>query len=368
VIVTAIIFSVVPMIKIYTAFLLFCALGIVTIIAFIKNSKNKYNYIMVLLLAGIIGGVMYAPINLGVGKLIFAPFLFYSHFLESYSPMNNSDWWMRMLVYFEHKNYLRIIENYIILLALFFIPSLSLRVFGLVQIRRIFNKDFYSLQNTFFISAVVLGVFIPSFFIQNIAVFVIVQFLWITYFILLIPAAFGISSLYAITPRFGKIIVLLVMIIISLPDLFSLVTVYARKPLIISSSEVAIANLIKDTVPQKSTLLVLNTHKLGERFETSYTIPIVSALSRHDVYYEPEVLEFSGLDMEVIKRKELISTVDQILSNCSDSKNTNDKIISLLKIAKSNYIVTLDNKPCFQSLPSFILLSQKGEAALYKLR
>lgn len=366
--VTAIMLSIIPMIKIYTAFLLFIALAVVTCISVIKNKKEKWLYVTVMILAGMIGGAIYAPINLGVGKLIFAPFLFYSHFMESFAPLNHSDWWLRMLVYFEHKNYIRIVQNYALLLLLFFIPSLSLRLFSIFSIKKVLNKNFYSLPNIFWISAIVLGILIPSFFIQNIAVFVVVQFLWITYFLLLIPAAYGLTSVYTFLPKIGKIILVTSVILISLPDLVSLISLYSREPVIIPSSTVAIAKEIKLIVPQVSTVLVLNAHKEGNSIQLDYSVPLVSAISQHDVYYEPEVLEFTGLDNEVKARTDLAATIDETLSKCPHLMSTNDFLVSKLKLANISYIVTLKNKPCLTLLPSFTLLSQKGDAALYKLR
>lgn len=368
VIITAVMLSVIPMIKIYTAFLLFAALGVVTLSLFLLKRKEKWKYASLIILAGVLGGIIYAPINLGVGKLVFTPFLLYTHFLESYAPLNHSDWFGRMLVYFEHKNYLRIIQNYLKVLALFFIPSLSLRLFGLFSLRNMFKKAFYTPQHVFILTAITCGIVIPSFFIQNIAVFVIIQFLWITYFLLLIPAAYGLATVYQHLPKIGKGLLVIIVIGLSLPDLFTLLMLYSSHPTIIPQSIVALSKEIGKTVPQSEGILVVNTRREDTLMQTNSLIPIVSAISEHDVYYEPEVLEFSGLDHEVTKRRDLISEVDQVLSQCGDKVTADTKLRSLLGEAKSSYLMTFDEKSCLSTLPSFTLVSEKGEAALYKVR
>lgn len=356
--------SVLPMIKIYTAFLFFAALGFVCLTAFVTKKKERWLLSTIFIGAGIVGGLVYAPINLGVGKLIFTPFLLYTHFLESYAPLNHSDWWMKMLVYFEHKNYLRIIQNYLIVLALFFIPSLSLRLFGVSSIKQLMKRSFYTLPNIFLLSAGIVEILLPSFFIQNIAVFVIIQFLWITYFLLLIPAAYGLSSVYTVLPKWAKVVFIICVVLISIPDTRTLLQQYSKNPTIISSSTVSIAKDVRTMIPQKSGVIVLNTELTGQRVGSMYSVPIFSALSGHSVYYEPEVLEFSGLESEVKKRTELIAALQTAITQCSDT----ERITALMKEAKSSYLVALKKNDCLVTLPTLALLSQKGEAALYKLR
>lgn len=367
VVILAVLMGVIPMIKIYTAFLLFLALGCVTLYALILQKKERFLYLSLCLSTVGIAGAFYLPINFGIGKLVFSPFLLYTHFIESYSLANNSDYFGRMLVYFEHKNYLRILQKYIFILALFFIPSLSLRLFSLVHLPKLLRKSFYSMERLFWITAIGFGFLIPSLFIQNIAVFVVIQFLWIAYILLLIPTSYGLATLFTRSSLPLKGFLLAFIVLISLPDTVTLMTSYSKHPVKISRSLVAIADEIRKSVPQAEGLVVLNHYKKEGKVVSDYAVPIVSALSHHDVYYEPEVLEFAGLDHEITRRKNMVVELYEAIHRCGNDDDR-QAILDLLHRMKSTYILTENDKACLTTLPQIVLVSQKGEAALYKIR
>lgn len=359
------ILGILPMIKIYTAFLAFTAVGVLFLLEVIR--KRDFYYLKLLLPAGLIAAISYFPINYGSGKLIFAPNLIYRHYLESISANNNLTWYLRLLVFEEHNNYPKIIfYKFILVLPLFYLPSLGLRLVNAIYVKTLFTKSFYSERNIFLMVIVISGFIIPSLFIQSIAVFVVIQFLWIVFFVLLIPTAYSLANLLGVVTRLKSVVFIVIIILLSLPENYMLFKLYSSSPTQIDLKLVEIAKKISE-IPNNQGVMVLNTQKTELGYQSDYKIPIISALSSRSVYFEPEIMEFSGVQDIIDVRKKEIGDLNEVLISCSDP----DAILVELKKkaieTKSPYILDLKKTQCFDKLKNIELIYKNSNYSLYKI-
>lgn len=355
------IFAVMPMVKIYTAILVFSGLGVISLVALLKDRNPGFLYI--LLTSAFLAGVLYLPINFGAGSLLFAPLLLYKHYMESGAVIPSYQWILKYQVYFEHGNFIRILQLYVIAILLFFIPSLGIRLVGIFSIKKVFTKKFYTFQHIFLLTAVTVGILIPSFFIQSVAVFVVVQFFWIVYILLLIPTAFTIAKMI------GKVTVLkagvtaIVLIGLFLPETVALLNTYSSpNPMMIN------ANLVQaiQAIPSKTndaSILVLNEAFMNKDISGVNAVPIVSALSGKSAYYEPEVLEFLNGDLLTKNRKKTLQTIIHTLTECGDEEGTNQ----LLQRTNVSYILTYQPYSCLNTLSSVRKIHTSGIYSLYEV-
>ncbi len=361
----ALILGVLPMIKIYTAFLAFSAVGVLFLFEVIR--KRDFYYLKLLLPAGLTAAISYFPTNFGSGGLIFAPNLLYRHYLESIASANTLTWYNRLLVFEQHNNYIKIIwYKFIVVLSLFYIPSLGLRAINVLYIKKLFRKNFYKENNIFWITAIAIGFIIPSFFIQSVAVFVVLQFLWIVYFILLIPTAYSLTKLLGNITRLKAFILISILVLLSLPENYTLFKIYSRSPVKIDVEALRAASKVSE-IPSSQGVIVLNTNKNGSRYESAYTVPIFSALSSRSVYYEPEVMEFSNVGEVAEGRKREIGSLSNVLSICTDPVGISNNLIELSKKAGSSYILDLKKTGCFDKLKNVSLIYSSSSYFLYKI-
>lgn len=352
--------AVLPMIKIYMAVLAFVALAVVA--CFALFGKREYFYGKILLLSGFFAAILYLPINFGAGSLVFAPLLLYRHYMESGSVIPEYQWILKLQTFEAHQNYLRIALLYILALFFFFVPSLGIRLISIFSIKNLFRKDFYILQNIFLFTVVVVGIVIPSLFIQSVAVFVVVQFLWIIYILLLIPTAFTLQHIIRV-PTITKIFVLSIVLIgLSVIDMRSLFILYTTKPVVISKDLMNILTKVRNTVPEDQNLLVLPT-VLGQPPMLGFHLaPVVSGLSGRDVYYEPEVLEFLKVDEEV-RRKKFVAKQISLLQNCQKPQD----FLSGIQNTKVRYVVTFQPYSCLNTINTVRKIHTSGMYSLYEV-
>lgn len=357
ILVTALILGILPMIKIYTGFLAFSGVGALLLIDLLRN-KSVY-FLKALVLGVIIAAVSYVPTNLGSGGLIFSPNLIYRHYLESISGENNLTWYGKLLVYEAHRNYIKIIlYKFILLLPLFYLPSLGLRALNLLFVKKIFNKSLYSERNIFLGVIVLLGFLIPSFFIQSIAVFVIIQFLWITFFVLLIPTAYSLSRFFDAKNKFKTGILIVIIVLFSLPENLLLLKLYSTDPLRIDQNSWTAMENISSKLPSNESLILLGNNN---------TVPLFSALISRPVYYEPELMEFSDTSGIVNERKENLLTLESGLTSCNDPSGVSAQIKSISQESSSHYMLDLKKSSCFDKLKSVKLIYQNSDFYLYRL-
>lgn len=358
--------GVMPNIKIYTAVIIFSALFFVSFTAIIKN--KDYKFLLTTIIASVIAAFVYLPLNYGAGQLIFAPFLLYRHFMESSSMFASMQWGLQYQIFEAHNNYVRIALLYGIAMLLFFIPSLGFRLINIVYISKLFQKQFYILPHIFWLIAIAVAFIIPTLFIQSTAVFVIVQFLWFGYVLLLLPTAVSLGKLLKNAPLFVMVLFSCILVLLSFPDTFNTIKIYTRDPYIVNTKMVKIAKYIENNVSLTSGLLVLNRQESSTGFKDMYTMPLFSGLTNHPVYYEPEVLEFKGVEEIVRNRRETIDTIQEITyTTCETSVVGKQQVRDIMAKTKNQYIVSLQKNECLDKLQIFKKIAEEGEIALYKL-
>ncbi len=363
-ILSAIIISVLPMIKIYTGFLAFLSIGIIFIINFLRS--RSLHLLPVILVGGIVFAATYLPINFGSGKLIFAPNLLYRHYLESISAIYGLDWYQRLLVFEAHNNYIKIIfYKFILILPLFYLPSLGLRLINFIHLKKLLDKSLYTEKNMFWGFLILLSFLIPSFFIQSTAVFVVLQFLWIGYFILLIPTAYSLARILGNINNLKLGIIILGIVVLSLPDNLRLLNLYSNNPYKVDLDLVDVSKELAK-IPKDQSILLLNVEKTGDVYQAPYLAPIISGLSEHSVYFEPELMEFGGIDEEIKTRKKNAGDINELLIKCQDGGDLEADLGRRLKEINSSYILDLKKTPCFDKLENIELIYKNSNYALYK--
>lgn len=348
--------GIMPQVKIYTAILSYFSLGLVAIINLIRE-KDRYLF-PILIIGGAISAAVYLPINLGAGGLIFAPLLFYSHFMETSTIFSGYAWPFKLQVYDLHHNYLRIVQLYLTSGFLLFAPTLGLRIINFVFVKNLFKKIFYSSSNIFWGTIVVLGFLIPTFFIQSVAVFNIIQFTWISYIVLLIPTAFSIEKIFGKLNPTRALILTLTLVGLSFPALYNVFDSYSTNPKTVDLSLVNAAAEINQIVGSKQNILLLYGNKEG--------VPLISALTSRSVYLEPQGLDFAGVSDEIKKREEKLTSIEQELSNCSDSASIADNLSSFMKENNISYIFPLEDNKCLKTVKNLSLNKLNGGYVLYK--
>jgi hypothetical protein len=361
-----IILAVLPMIKIYTALLAFLGVGVIALVAILH--VRDFRHVRILVISGLLAAVLYLPVNLGAGALLFTPFLLYKHFMESGTAIPEYQWILKYQVYEEHRNYLRIVQLYLIALFVFFIPSLGIRLVSIFSIRGLLKKKFYSMQNIFLLTVIAAGFIIPSLFIQSIAVFVVVQFMWIIYILLLIPTSFTIGKLLGKVTLPKVIITSVFLLVVCMPGTVSLLKIYSAEPMIISRDLVSTLTFIRSNIPQDKSIFVLNEAWKKKYNSGINAVPIVSALSAHSVYYEPEVLEFLHLDEEVSDRKQEVEKLAAILTTCTDKSEASRKIRAAMLKANTDYLLILKPDSCLNTISGVRKIRTSGVISLYEVK
>ncbi len=361
---SAIVISVLPMIKIYTGFLAFLSLGIIFLINLIK--KRDLQYLPVIIIGGTIMAITYLPINFGSGRLIFAPNLLYRHYLESIAAIYQLDWYQRLQVFEAHDNYIKIIfYKFVLILPLFYLPSLGLRLINFIHLKKLLDKNLYTENNMFWGFLILFSFLIPSFFIQSTAVFVVLQFLWIGYFILLIPTAYSLVGVLGKINNIKLAVILLGIVLLSLPDNLRLLGLYSNNPYKIDLDLVEVSKELSK-IPKDQSVLLLNVEKNGDIYQAPYLAPIISGLSEHSVYFEPELMEFGGIDDEIKTRKKNVGDINDLLVRCQDGGDLEADLNKRLEQINTSYILDLKKTPCFDKLENIELIYQKSNYSLYK--
>ncbi len=354
----ALILGLLPQIKIYVALLTFISLGVISLLSLAK--KKDTHYLRVLILASIIAAIVFLPFNLGSGGLVLAPLLLYRHFMESLSY----DWGLRLQIFESHSNYPQIGLLYIKAALIFFLPTLGIRLFSLLELRNMFNRAFYTNNNIFWLVFGIAGVFLASLFIQSVDVFNIVQFLWPIYILLLVPTAVAIERLTALLfkeNKWAKAVVFLGVILIALPSNIKLIDNYLNNPYSINKEKIEAAAFIKKNIPQNEGIMVINREDKQEL----YDLPEIAALSEHPIFYESTITSFKESEDVKNQRRDLISRVQFQIKNCVG--DVDNDLLREMKKSSNHYILVTKEYPCLDSLPSLQKSAEFGESSIYKL-
>ena len=359
--------GILPQLKVHAGILSYIAvvgIGIVGIL------KKKYDYLYIILGAGLVSAVVYLPLNMGAGSLIFAPFLVVSHFFESQRLFAPFQWALKMQVYQMHHNIPRIVYLYSIALAAFLIPPLGIRLVMLTQIKTLFLKKFYTSKNLFWFIYCGVGFILPLFFIQSVGAFNIIQLYWIIWITFLIPTAFSIQRLVGVPSKIKVDIVFTILILLSLPTLIlpsvrSLI--HERKPdLIVSADAIETGRFLKNSVPREDAIIVLNRSFSNGGFSNAYQIPMFAVLAQRPMFYEPQITDFTFASSTLEGRRAIVDKISLVLAGCSTG--TNDEMVSIMKALKARYVLAMQDNSCLSSLPGFTRVFERGNYQLYHLQ
>jgi hypothetical protein len=353
-----ILLGILPEVKVYAAVLDYIALFVVAIIAFIRR-KDTF-YLKVIALAGVVSALVYAPFNLGAGGLAFAPLTLYRHTIESFS----SRWGLEMQVYTSTGNVVKIAIFYLIAVLVYFLPTLGIRLFSLISIvkvsRKVMDNDRY-----LFLGALVISSFIlTTFFVQTVDPLNIVQFLWVSYIVLLIPTALSLNS---ITHRFfkdklyAKFILFAFLLLISLPHMADIWNSYTKSVYYIESDRINMSSYINTHIPQDKGITVLNV----DNGRDLYSLPEIAALSQHPTFYEATITNFVASQAISNKRKQEVDNINSVLKSCTGP--VGDILSKSMGQNHNDYILALTDYPCLNNLNGFSLVTRNGNTSLFKL-
>ncbi|HUD09760.1 MAG TPA: hypothetical protein VMR77_03090 [Patescibacteria group bacterium] len=356
--------GVIPQIKIYAGIIFYLGLAAVALWELCRERDTHYSKILIL--SGVISALVYLPLNYGAGGLMFAPLVIYKNFIDSAWIFNNWHWNVNFPIYVQAHNYIHIAFFYAVAIAVFLITSLGIRVVVLLGIKKVFNKKFYSPQNIFWSVGISGSLLIPSFFIQSISEFSIIQFFWVGYIILLVPTA---AILGEKLEKRNKIIltgVFLFLIVLFLPDTLRIINTYSGSPGRISSDIVSKANIISN-IPQNEGVIVADRFMIKDKYQDVLASPIVSALSGHAIYYEHELTEFQGIDKITNPRKDNVDKIYQNMVNCSNPITAEQNIINIMRKTNNKYLLILEKNSCTSKFSKLKIVNDEGTSVLYKI-
>lgn len=347
--------GVLPLIKIYIAVLVYIAVFLLFLVKLIKQ-KDSF-YLKLLLVGGVISSIVYIPTNLGAGGLIFSPFLYFRHFMETSTIFSPLKWPLKMQVYETYHNYPRIIILYLVSIFLFFITTLGVRILSVIKILDLRNYDWKDEKKLFWTGIVIFGILFPVFFIQSTAVFNIIQFMWISYVIILIPTSEVLGDYFAKIGRLGKIILVILLLFLIIPDDLTLVKAYSTNPTIVSAELVQASNIVRESTPALSNLLSL--------IPSSGGAPLISALTSRSVYYESPGLEFNSLERVVDIRSAELKNINNEIAECKSSEQVNKMLSSFMVQNNLSYVFSLEDK-CLDQSKSFRKVKLTSNYFLYE--
>lgn len=356
--------GVIPQIKIYAGVIFY--LGFLAIAIFELFRKKDIYYSKILVFSGLLSAFVYLPINLGAGGLIFTPLLIYKNFIDSAWIFNNWHWNVNFPIFVQSKNYLHIAYFYAVAIAIFLISSLGVRVLILINVRKIFNKKFYSPGNIFWSACILASFLIPSFFIQSVSGFSIIQFFWVGYIVLLIPTAFVLGEKLEKANKIVLVGAFALLTILFLPDTLRIIKTYSFDYILVNRDITKQTNIISK-IPKSDGVLIANRIKVKGKYQEVFSIPMISALSGRPVFYEHELTAFQGIDKITDLRKEIVDKIGENMINCNDPAAAEQNIINIMKKTNNKYLLILKKNECTQKFSELQIVNEEEKSVLYKI-
>lgn len=351
-----IILGVLTSIKIYTAMLAYSAALPISIYFLFRK---KMNFLLIVLCSLLVSSIVYIPFNLKAGSLIFAPLLLYRHFIEGSIAFSDFHWGLQYDIFAQHHNFPHIIYLYAVAIFLFFIPSLGIRLIGIVELPKVLKKTWYSDKKIFLSIFIALGFFLASFFIQSIGIFNTVQFLWLVYIVLCIPTAFILGKIISKNSLL-TVVIPMVLIISVLPDITLSLRSTFQSPLILNNDFLTFTQKVKSSVPREDAIMVINR----ENGNDVYGSMRFAAFTDRSIYYEPEVTDFANTSRIIPQRRAAVDEIQASIKRCNTE--TASYVRNLLEKSGIRYIIFL--KPiCKLDQNQLKKVQGKGPYSLYKI-
>lgn len=310
----ALVLGVLAQIKVYVGLLGIAALVAYTVYYFFKYKRNgiKY-YIGIDSITALITALTFLPNNLGAGQIVFAPLLFYSHFIQQ-PYFADWHWEIKRQIFEDHNNYLRITLLYLQAFVVFWILILEVKLLGVLNAPKLFSKKFWKNDYNFILSIIFLTAFlIPTFFIQSISVFDIGQFFWILLILFSIPFSLVLWYIIERYKRIGVVVTSLIVVISIIGGVYPYISVHNDPGIIADKNEVAVLSNISERVTENDFLIVIPHIKNDTLVWRGHSF--VAALTGRSVYYEDQIITYA-LDDLYSERKQNLLTLHNALSKC----------------------------------------------------
>lgn len=344
-IIIGLLLGILSQIKVYSGII-----GIVCVLVYALYLLIRYRlqYIVPSLVAigvtGVLTVITFFPNNIGEGGLIWAPFLFYSHYLETdlFAPLQ---WANRLLVYIHYNNFLGIVGLYTFAVGIFIIFNFGLRLLVFTKTKKLFTKSFWQ-QDLFvlLLTACFTAFLLPTFFIQSISVFDTIQFFWILLVLLCIPTAYVIADFCKKLPKLFTYIIILLICITLFPGTRATINkyVFASDRKIISPEDVNTLQHINKTIPKSAFLILIPEMNVSPSLPQG--TPFIAALTRRQVYYEEGWLPTKNENQYAARAQQMVE-LQKDLTNCFSGDAT-----QIVRKIGSPYIVTIGKYPCLASM------------------
>lgn len=350
-------------IKIYCGLIGIAALVFYVVLVILKEKKINWNYVITLVVTACITIITYFPNNLGAGGLVFAPLLFYRHYMEQ-DLFNSWHWEIKRTIYSEHHNYIRIILLYGEAFGVFWLLSLGSQLLMLFGIPQIIRRKFWQQQyNLLILVMIIVPIVIGSLFIQTVSPFDTVQFFWIMMSLLSIPAGIVVGMLLEKRGKITQIVITVFIIVCSVPGFLAIEYQYLHptNPLLISHQEVNILDTVKTIVPSTSFIVYIPPPSELQEGSFYQGTPVISAISGRSVYVDTGGLPNDDIAEYNYREKNIIA-LHKALRDCDWGG-----VLTSLKTIGSPYILTNNTYRCFSNANTSFQLETKS-LKFYKIR
>lgn len=369
-IVLGIIYGVLAQIKVYSGIIAIELIVVYSLYLIIRFRKRYFSsYFLFLILTAFITAITFLPNNFRQGGLIFSPFIIYRQFMETwiFLPLN---WETKFRISLEAKDTLKIYILYFQAFIIYWIYNLGVSIVSLFGIKKLFKKSFWLDDYNFILFFTIFcSIFMTTFFIQTTAVFDTVQFLWIVFPIIGIPAGLIIGNFITKHKVLSKYIIA-VILIFSLPRVLALEIDYLpqKANALATKEEVSLYTKIKSIVPPREfmvfipkNLYIKTEERKVEKFY-KHGISMLPALTERSLYLEKGGLPNRFYDVYDKRFKNLIE-LEESINLCNLNKT---KI--LLNEIGTKYILTEKDYPCFSTSSSILNPVVSNNLRLYILK
>jgi len=359
------IFSLLAGIKIYAGLLVGISISIIFLIKYFqKNKDSKY------LLTTIFTQLVFSTLiliflrSLNSGSLLeFKPFWFTHSLIESYDKLflpqiaslranlaqNPFSYKLPILLFIE-----------ISLFLLFIVGNLGLRVFSIFIIKKIKSQNNIEIHQ-FILIIILLGITIPTFFVQKGTAWNTIQFFYYSLFL--------INYYFAVYLNSQKTIIALFLLLLTLPTSYSTLKDYFGypPPSAIYNSELNALKFLKSQLTGNVLTYPYNKYERNKYKITPLpiyayeTTSYVAAFSSKPVYLEDEMnLNITGLDWQTrrINSEKFFNSTDQ---NFSRGFLINNNILYI-------YLLTDQNFPLLPSQIQIDLIYDQDGVLIYKVQ
>ncbi len=364
--IAGIVIGVMSEIKVYSGIIALSCMSLYCLYLLIRFKKKYISSLTLLFITAVIlTTVTFLPNNAGSGGFIFAPLLFYNHYLQT-DIFSSLQWGSRLIVYQARNNILGIVFLYTISIFIFVLLNFGLRLILLFKIKNLLSKNFWKSDMNFILFwSILIPILIASFFIQSVSVFDTVQFFWIAISIISVPSGIVLFSIYKRTSR--KLIMMILIFLVTIPGIFAVEYkyIFSSSRVIVNSQDLEVLKKVTAIVPSNAfiTLLPPSPSILDD---TSYVFPtgtpFVSALTKRQVYFEEGGLPATD-DKILQERQAQIQKLRHALDGCD-----NALIRTIIIQIDSPYVVAIGNYPCLAGTFEIEKQagSQKGGIYFYK--